>query len=67
MPFYLIKIVFENNIMEMMTIISKTNCRNTRVHFYKLSVSFPFEFSRFLPVFDFLTLTDQVQVQHVCL
>ncbi len=33
-----------------------------RVHFHEFSAIFPFEFYQFLPVFDFLMLTDQEQV-----
>ncbi len=32
------------------------------VYFHKFSAKFPFEFYHFVPVFDFLTLTDQEQV-----
>ncbi len=31
------------------------------MHFHKLSATLPFKFYRFLPVFYFLTLTDQEQ------
>ncbi len=35
---------------------------NTWVRFHKLSATFPFKSNRFLPIFDFLTLTDQEHV-----
>ncbi len=57
-----IKILFEKNIGKMVTIISNTNCKSAVVQFHKLSATFPVEFYQFLPVFDFLTLTDQEQV-----
>ncbi len=46
----------------MMAIISDSNAETrARVHFHKLSATFPFKFYWFLPVFDFLTLADQEQ------
>ncbi len=46
----------------MMTIISNTNAKMHECIFINFLQHFPFEFYRFLPVFDFLTLTDKEHV-----
>ncbi len=48
-----------------MIIVSNTNAKTW--HFHKLSATFPLKFYQFLPVFDFLMLTNQVQVSKTCL
>ncbi len=62
MPFYIIKILFENNIREMITIIFNTNVETRECIFINFLQHFPFKFYRFLPVFNFLMLAYQEQM-----
>ncbi len=62
MPFYVIYFLFENNIKEMTTVVSNTNAETRKCIFINFLRHFPFEFYQFLPVSEFLTLTDQEQV-----